>query len=81
MVTARPRGLGSYLSRFSRWLKAHPALLFLLWALWPAIEYFGFGPYSYVRVHDNGDSFLPARSDAGGKTKRSSGPESPLAGL
>lgn len=61
MVTARPRGLGSYLLRFGRWLKAHPALFFLLWALWLAFEYFGFGPYSYVRIHDNGDSFLPAR--------------------
>lgn len=36
-----------------------PQLLLILWALWLTIEYFGLGPFSYVRVHDWGDSNLP----------------------
>jgi hypothetical protein len=37
------------------------AILFLLWALWLAFPYFGFGAESYVRIFDNGDSTLPAK--------------------
>jgi hypothetical protein len=38
-----------------------PALLLFLWSLWLSVAYFGFGPYSFVPVPDNGDSNLPAR--------------------
>jgi len=44
-----------------QWLHSHVAIIFLLWSVWLAFEYFGFGPASYVRIHDNGDSILPAR--------------------
>jgi len=33
--------------------------LFLLIALWLSLEYIGLGPFSYIRVHDTGDSFIP----------------------
>ena len=36
------------------------AVLFLVWAVWLAFPYFGLGPDSYVRIHDNADSTLPA---------------------
>ena len=39
-------------------------VLFLLWALWLALEHFAFGPLSYVRSTDNGDSSLPAHISA-----------------
>ena len=48
--------------RFSqrlRWPGEHPLPVFLLWALWLSAAYFAFGPDSYVRVHDNGDSHIP----------------------
>ena len=35
--------------------------IFLLWSLWLTLEYFGFGPFSYVHIHDWGDSLLPMR--------------------
>ena len=35
--------------------------IFLLWSLWLTLEYFGFGPFSYVRIHDFGDSTFPMR--------------------
>lgn len=37
------------------------AVLFLLWAVWLAFPYFGFGPQSYVRIYDNADSTLAGR--------------------
>src|SRR5215471_8966183 len=48
------------LSRF-RWFDSNAGILFCLWALWLALEYFGFGPVSYLRIHDNGDSYVPAK--------------------
>jgi hypothetical protein len=33
--------------------------LFLLITLWLSLEYIGLGPYSYIRIHDTGDSFIP----------------------
>jgi len=35
-------------------------LIFLLWAVWLSAEYGVFGPNSYVRLHNNGDSNLPS---------------------
>ncbi|MEI7902449.1 MAG: DUF6044 family protein [bacterium] len=37
------------------------AILFLVWAAWLACPYFGLGPDSYVRIHDNADSTLALR--------------------
>lgn len=36
-----------------------PALLFAAWALWLSCEYWGFGPFSYLFIHDNADQVLP----------------------
>ncbi len=52
-------GRGESLHRILSWLGAHPALLFLLWALWLSFPYFGFGASSYVWLPDNGDALLP----------------------
>ena len=35
--------------------------IFLLWSLWLTLEYFGLGPFSYLRIHDWGDSIFPMR--------------------
>jgi hypothetical protein len=43
---------------------AGPALVFAAWALWLSFPYLAFGPASYVKVHDCGDSLLPARISA-----------------
>ncbi len=50
---------GESLERIHSWLGSHPALLFLLWALWLAFPYFGFGACSFVWLPDNGDALLP----------------------
>lgn len=42
-------------------LQNHPALIFLVWAVWLSAEYLIFGPYSYVRIPDNANINLPAR--------------------
>ena len=39
----------------------HPGTFFLLWSLWLSFLYFGFGPLSFVFMHDTGDSALPYR--------------------
>ncbi len=44
-----------------RWLSTPAPLVFLLWSLLLAFPYFTFGPLSYVKIHDNGDSDLPAK--------------------
>lgn len=52
--------------RFSLLLKSISALsdfrlgfyVFLGWALWVSLEYYAFGPYSYLRIWDNGDRYL-----------------------
>ena len=36
-----------------------PMVIFLLWALWLTSEYFLLGQYSYIRMHDEGDSIIP----------------------
>lgn len=43
----------------SNWLTNNAFILFLCWSFWLAFPYFLFGPLSYVRIHDNGDSNLP----------------------
>ncbi len=53
-LDARPGGLARFLDR-------HACLVFAVWAIWLAFEYFGFGPLSYVRLIDNGDAILPAK--------------------
>lgn len=35
--------------------------IFVVWALFLSIEYWGFGPASYVKIPDAGDSMLPSR--------------------
>jgi len=47
-------------ANLARWLSLHPGIIFLVWSLWLAIPYYGFGAASYVRIHDNGDSILSA---------------------
>lgn len=37
----------------------NPSAIFLIWALWLTSEYVLLGPFSYIRIHDEGDSFLP----------------------
>lgn len=51
-------GIKSGARRAGSWLAAHPGVLCLLWALWLAAPYLCLGPHSYVRIHDNADSFL-----------------------
>jgi hypothetical protein len=53
--------LSYYSLRTAQWLGSHVAILFLMWSLWLAFEYFAFGPASYVRIHDNGDSQLASK--------------------
>ena len=35
--------------------------IFLIWSLWLTLEYFGLGPFSYVRMHDWGDALFPMK--------------------
>jgi hypothetical protein len=49
------------LATLSSYTKKHPFILFVLWALFLSFVFWGFGPMSYVRVHDNGDHIIPAR--------------------
>ncbi len=39
----------------------NPSAIFLLWAIWLTSEYIFLGPFSYIRMHDEGDSILPMR--------------------
>src|SRR5262245_15590712 len=39
--------------------KRRSLTVYLVWSLWLAVPYFGFGPASYVRIHDEGDSDVP----------------------
>ena len=48
-------------TRLVRLLAGRPALLFLAWSLWLALEYIGLGPLSYVPLADHGENNLPAR--------------------
>ncbi|HQL90887.1 MAG TPA: DUF6044 family protein [Syntrophales bacterium] len=57
---ARARTVGGCL-RLCRGPSARPALLFLAWSLWLALEYVGLGPLSYVPLADHGENNLPAR--------------------
>jgi hypothetical protein len=42
-------------------IESHAWIVFALWSTWLAIWYFCLGPYSYVMLHDTGDSALPYR--------------------
>lgn len=50
------------LRKAGRWASAHPFAVCLAWALWLSALYGAFGPHSYVRIHDNADSLLAART-------------------
>lgn len=58
------RGI-DYPFRWPEWIGKYPAVLFLLWATWLCLFNFVFGPNSYVRIHDEGDSALPFRLGLG----------------
>ena len=40
-------------------IKEKKYLLFLLFTIWVGLEYIGAGPFSYIRIHDTGDSTIP----------------------
>jgi len=40
-------------------IKEKKFLLFLLFTIWIGLEYIGAGPFSYIRIHDTGDSTIP----------------------
>jgi hypothetical protein len=60
----KARSLAHSLERLIAWVKYKPHVLFAAWAFWLSSLYFVLGPASYVRVHDIGDSNLPARISA-----------------
>ena len=45
--------------RISYHLANNAWAIFTLWALWLTAEYYGLGPFSYIRIHDLGDSVFP----------------------
>lgn len=57
---AKAEAVGVFL-RLCRGLAGRPAVLFLAWSLWLALEYIGLGPLSYVPLADHGENNLPAR--------------------
>jgi len=40
-------------------IKENKLLFFLLFTIWVGLEYIGAGPFSYIRIHDTGDSTIP----------------------
>lgn len=40
-------------------IKEKKYLLFLIFTIWVGLEYIGAGPFSYIRIHDTGDSTIP----------------------
>ena len=42
-------------------LVKHKWPIFILWSLWLTAECYGLGPFSYVRIHDCGDSVFHMR--------------------
>lgn len=40
-------------------IKENKLLFFLLFTIWVGLEYIGAGPFSYIRIHDIGDSTVP----------------------
>jgi len=40
-------------------IKEKKHLLFILFTVWIGLEYIGAGPFSYIRIHDTGDSTIP----------------------
>ena len=49
----------SFRSKNIKQLVKQKEILFLLISLWIALEYIGIGPFSYIRIHDSGDSHIP----------------------
>ena len=47
--------------RSIQWLCEHPFVLFLLWSLGLSCEYFIFGPYSFVRIPEDGSAAMTGR--------------------
>jgi hypothetical protein len=47
------------------WLKAHIAMVFVIWSAWLSVEYLALGSFSYLRLNDNADQFLPAKINQG----------------
>ena len=41
------------------WLLRRPVWLFVAWALWLSLEYWGLGDFSYLHIHDNADQIIP----------------------
>jgi len=60
LAETRAGTLGSFID-LCRGLAGRPAVLFIAWSLWLALEYFGLGPLSYVPLADHGENNLPAR--------------------
>ncbi len=46
-------------SRIYQTLIRNKWFIFLFWSLWVTVEYFGLGPFSYLLLHEWGDSYLP----------------------
>lgn len=42
-------------------IKNNPITFLILWGLWVSAEYWIFGEHSYMRIHDNVESNIPAR--------------------
>jgi len=40
-------------------IKEKKYILFLLFTMWVGLEYIGASPFSYIRIHDTGDSHIP----------------------
>ena len=47
------------LTKSWNFIRTHRWPLFLIWSLWLTLEYFGLGPYSYIRIHDCANSVFP----------------------
>jgi Protein of unknown function (DUF6044) len=61
MAMLRDSTVWSGLRSVRRLIERHPAIIFAIWAGWLSATYWALGQASYVRVHDNGNSWLPAK--------------------
>jgi len=51
--------MDSRIKMISNKIKEKKYLLFLIFTIWVGLEYIGAGPFSYIRIHDTGDSTIP----------------------
>jgi hypothetical protein len=51
--------MDSKIKMISNKIKEKKYLLFLIFTIWVGLEYIGAGPFSYIRIHDTGDSPIP----------------------